>query len=107
MSSVWTSCSRMVSLPNDDRAAALYALLVGDLLGLLAGVRLVGRRIPPAVGGPIREEAAAEVVGPRLRDRRNGRAADLVVLGLVVGCDDLVLADGQLDRKSTRLNSSH
>src|SRR3546814_3194587 len=69
----------------DDRAANADAILFGDLLGLLAGVLLVGRRIPPAVGGPIPEEAAAEVVGPRLRDRRNGRAADLVVLGLVVG----------------------
>src|SRR3546814_17068362 len=40
----------------DDRAANADAILFGDLLGLLAGVLLVGSRLPPAVGGPSQEE---------------------------------------------------
>jgi hypothetical protein len=78
----------------DDRAAEgkpIFLDLRIDLAIALVGPLFAQRLIGVAV-----EQLAVELVGARLGCRGDGRAADLAELGLVVGGDDLVFADGQL-----------
>src|SRR5690606_33836187 len=77
----------------------------GEAVLLLARARLGARgvlrrgRLAPVVGGPVPEEVAGEVVGARARHGRDAGAAELVVLGLVVGRDHLVFGDAQLRKR--------
>src|SRR5690606_28765742 len=79
-----------------DRPAEGGAVLLGDLGRPLALLLLDRTRCAPVVRGTVPEEAALELIAARARHRGHRRAADLVVLGLVVGGDDLVFADRRL-----------
>src|SRR5690606_21335102 len=57
-------------------------------------------RLAKAVIGVIPEETPLELVRARLGHGSDRSAADLVVFGLVVGRDDLVLADRQLRERA-------
>src|SRR5690606_37301484 len=79
-----------------DRAAQRDAVLLFLRAHLPAGRLLGGRGLAPVVGSAVPEELAAEIVGARTCDGGDARAAELVVLGLVVGGDHLVFGNAQL-----------
>ncbi|MNU89749.1 hypothetical protein D3C71_795980 [compost metagenome] len=85
-----------VRLVLDDRSTERRAVLLLAGASLADAVLLALARLTPILVGVIPEERALEFIGAGLGHRRHRRRADLVVLGLVVGGDDLVLADGQL-----------
>src|SRR5207342_3704945 len=70
-------------------------LLVRILLFLARGLLARGL-LAPGGFGVAPEHLAVEVVAPGLGRGDDGRGSDLVELRLVVGSDDLVLADRQL-----------
>src|SRR5690606_3951553 len=80
----------------DQRATEERAVLLLLRLDLRAALMFRGRARTPLGRGVVPEEDAFELVGARTRRGHDRGAADLVELGLVVGGDDLVLADREL-----------
>ncbi len=80
----------------DDRAAERDAELLVLRIDLPARVELRGRASAEIGGGIRAHDLALEAIGTGACFRGHRGARDLVVFGLVVGRDDLVLADRKL-----------
>ena len=79
-----------------DRPGDRQPVLLLPRTHLHSGPRLGRGRRAPAGVGTVPEEAALEIVAARPGGGHHRGTANLVELGLVVGGDDLVLADGRL-----------
>src|SRR3546814_17667084 len=76
--------------------ARMQMLVAGRLLGLLARLQELHRR--PVLGGVVQV--------PGVASQEDGRAVMVLGIGAAIGVHEL-LDLARLDRKSTRLNSSH